>query len=255
MPLATIYAVMLAIGVLLGCGCVDRAVESRPLMVAAAASLSHVLPRVGAEFAAQGGRPVRFNFGGSNVLARQIGEGLAVDVFLSADSAQMDLVQRAGRLVDGSRVNVLSNQLVIVIPADSPTAVGPHDLGSAAVTRIAMADPGAVPAGVYGRQWLERLDLWRAVAPKVIPSPSSPAALAAVREGHVQAGIVYATDAATQPAVRVSHAVPDGEGPEILYPAAVVAGGDELNARALIAFLTTDAARRVFLDAGFRLPR
>ena len=233
----------------------------RNLLVAAAASLSVVAPPLTQQFHAATGIVVRLNFGGSNTLARQIVEGARVDVFISADAAQMDMVEQAGRLAPGSRVDVLSNQLAIIVPVGAGPATWPDHLSAPAVRRVAMGDPAAVPAGVYGRQWLEAVRLWTSVKAKGVPLPSSQAALAAVREGRAQAGIVYVTDAKDIGArdtsgVTVVHVVADVDAPRILYPAAAIRGGHESDARKFLDFLRSDAAGRVFAAAGFRvLPR
>lgn len=233
----------------------EQRVVRGDLLVAAAGSLSGLAPDLTRAFHDASGRDVRFTFGGSNTLARQIVEGARVDVFISADVRQMDLVERAGRIVAGTRVNVVGNQLVIVVPTLSRHAwTGPDDLGSTVVSRLAMGDPDGVPVGVYGRRWLEAARLWSAVASKVIPLPSSPAVLAAVREGRAQAGIVYATDARAERAVRIAHVVDPADAPEILYPAAAIAGGREPDARLFLAFLRSAAAVHLFEAAGFRRP-
>ncbi len=230
---------------------------SRGLLVAAAASLGMVALDLQQRYRAGTGADVRFTFGGSNTLARQIVEGAGIDVFISADAAQMDVVERAGRLASGTRFDLLGNRLVIIVPAGTAaTAAWPDHLTAPEVRRIAMGDPEAVPAGVYGRRWLETIRVWSGVAAKVVPLPSSPAALAAVREGRAQAGIVYVTDAGRQPGVSVAYHVPDDEAPVIAYPAAAVRGGREDEARRFLAFLRGPVAGRVFAAAGFRfLPR
>lgn len=236
----------------------EQRVVRGDLLIAAAASLSTLAPQLSRAFHDQRGIDVRFTFGGSNTLARQIVEGARVDVFISADDAQMDVVEQADRLVPGSRINVVSNQLVIIVPTfGENTVMRPDDLAAPGVRYIAMGDPAAVPAGVYGRRWLETAGLWSAVERKVVPLPSSPAALAAVREGRVQAGIVYATDARDRSAtssVRVVHVVPLEDAPEIVYPAAAIRGGREPWARTFLEFLRSPAAQRVFEAAGFRPP-
>lgn len=236
----------------LGAGLEAERVVRRDLLVAAAASLSGLAPQLTRAVHDARGLDVRFTFGGSNTLARQIIEGLQVDVFISADEAQMNAVKRAGRVVPGTKIDLLTNQLVIVAPASGARLVStPADLRDSRVSRVAMGDPAAVPAGVYGRQWLDSLALWRAVAPKVVPLPSSPAALAAVREGRAQAGIVYRTDVTSSSGVRIVHAVPFDEAPRIVYPAAVIVGGREADARAFLAFLQDAATARLFTAAGF----
>ena len=230
----------------------QRAVQ-RDLLVAAAASLSAVAPELTRAVHDATGIDVRFNFAASNTLARQIVEGARVDAFISADAAQMDVVERAGRLVADSRADIISNQLVIVSSDASPLrTLRPGDLATASIRRIAMGDPAAVPAGVYGRQWLENIRLWSAVASKVIPLPSSPGVVAAVAEGRADVGIVYMSDARTRRGIVVAHHVGVSDAPRIVYPAAAVVGGRVTMAREFLAFLRSDAARRVFEAAGFQ---
>lgn len=224
----------------------------RDLLIAAAASLSIVAPLLTREFRDATGIDIRLTFAGSHTLARQIVEGARVDVFISADAAQMDVVEQAGRLVPGTRMDVLSNQLVIIVPLGGEAATWPGHLASAAIRRVAMGDTAAVPVGVYGRQWLEAVRLWPSVEAKVVPLPSSQAALAAVREGRAQAGIVYATDAKDSDRVNVAHVAADADAPRILYPVAAIRGGRVPEARRFLEFLQSDAARRVFEAAGFR---
>lgn len=227
----------------------------RTLLAAAAASLSHLAPQLADGFRQESGIAVRFNFAGSNTLARQIVEGARVDVFISADASQMDVVERAGRVVPGTRVDVIGNQLVVIAtPAAAASVRTPQALASPAVQRVAIGDPEAVPAGVYARQWLERLGLWTAVKAKAVPLPSSPAVLAAVGEGRADTGIVYATDL-NMPAGRLSRAafrVPIDDAPIIRYPAAAIVGSQVAEARRLVDFLRSASAQRIFVGAGFR---
>lgn len=225
------------------------------ITVSAASSLTGVLTELAKRFEAATGERVRINAAASNTLARQIVEGAPVDLFISADEAQMAVAEKSGRIVTGTRVDLLSNQLVIVVPADTRDAIdNPAGLASARVRRVAMGQPEGVPAGVYGRQWLEKLGLWATVRPKTVPMPTVRAALAAVREGRVDAGIVYASDALTTRNVRIVYRVPVNEGPRIVYPAAVVAGANDATARRFLAFLQSPESRRVFEAAGFGLP-
>src|SRR5947208_2086555 len=128
---------------------------AKPITVSAAVSLSDALSAIGAQYGKDGHGSIRFNFGASNVLARQI--------------------------TRGTRVDLLRNQLAIVVPNDRPrTLTGPRELTAPAFRRIAIGDPAAVPAGVYAKQYLEQLDLWTAIEPKAVPSASVRAALAAV---------------------------------------------------------------------------
>ncbi|HUE84907.1 MAG TPA: molybdate ABC transporter substrate-binding protein [Vicinamibacterales bacterium] len=225
----------------------------RDLLVAAAASLSGMAPQLTRAFHDATGIDLRFNFGGSNTLARQIVEGARVDAFVSADAAQMDVVERNGRLVEGTRVNVVGNQLVVIVGTlPDPAAFELDDLGSPRTRRVAMGDPAAVPAGVYGRQWLEAVRLWTLVEPKVVPLPTSPAVVAAVRAGRAEFGVVYASDAWNRRDVSVAYVVRLEDAPEISYPAAVITGGRIPLARQFVDFLRSAPAQRIFESAGFR---
>jgi molybdate transport system substrate-binding protein len=225
---------------------------AQPLTVSAASSVADVVTEAGKAWAAAGGTGVLVNAGGSNILARQIAAGARVDVFLSADRAQMTVAERSGRLVAGGTRDLLSNSLVVVVPPGSAAQVRhPHDLAGATVRRVALGNPESVPAGVYARQWLERLGVWAAVSGKVVPTLSVRAALAAVRAGHADAGIVFATDARTAPDVPVAFTVPSSDGPAIRYPVAVVQGPREADASRFVQFLFSPAGREIFTRAGF----
>jgi molybdate transport system substrate-binding protein len=170
-------------------------------------------------------------------------------VFVSASAERMDEVQEAGLVRPADRVDLLSNRLVVVVPADAKTAVATaEDL--ARVRRLALGDPQAVPAGIYARQWLEKRGLWERVRDRVVPTLDVRAALAAVESGNADAGIVYRTDAAISKRVRVALEVPAGEAPRIVYPAALLAGARQ-PARAFFERLRSPAAREVFERLGF----
>jgi molybdate transport system substrate-binding protein len=231
------------------------AIALATLTVSAAASLSDVLNDLAKRFEAASGVRVQINAAASNTLARQIVDGAPVDVFISADEAQMTAAETSGRIAKDTRVALLSNHLVIVVPQDVRNAIDrPADLATSRIRRVAMGQPDSVPAGVYGRMWLETLGLWASVKPKLVPMATVRAALAAVREGRADAGIVYATDALTTRAVRIVYRVPPGDGPRIVYPAAALAGPNEADARRFLAYLQSPEARRVFEAAGFSVP-
>lgn len=231
------------------------AAAAQPLTVSAASSVADVVAEAGRAWAAAGGAGVRVNAGGSNLLARQIAAGAGVDLFVSADHTQMQVAEQSGRLVPGSTRDLLTNTLVVVVPPDglrrAPATLQPNDLAGATITRIALGNPASVPAGVYARQWLERAGLWSAVAGKIVPTLSVRAALAAVRAGRVDAGVVFATDARTMPDVGVAYAVGAAEAPDIKYPVAVVRGRREADAARFLEFLFSPAAREIFTRAGF----
>ena len=228
--------------------------QAPPLVVSVAASLSDVMSELARRHERTTGQAVRLNVAGSNFIARQIVEGASADAFVSADVRQMDVVERAGRLVPGTRVNLLTNQLVVVGRPGSPLRTGDAaTLASAQVRRLALGNPDSVPAGVYARRWLEALGAWAAVAPKVVPTITVRAALAAVRAGRVDAAVVYATDVTTEPSVPVLFRVDPRAAPANIYPAAVVVGPRQAAAARFLAYLRSPDAGAVFRAAGFGL--
>jgi molybdate transport system substrate-binding protein len=196
---------------------------------------------------------VRYNFAASNLLARQIAAGAPADLFASADEARMDFLAQKKLVVEGTRISLLSNTLVIVVGADSRISIQSEaDLARPEVRAIALAEPQSVPAGVYAKQHLESLGLWKKVFDRVVPVENVRAALAAVESGNVDAGIVYKTDAAISKQVRIAYEVPRAEGPRISYPFAVLtSSADENAARRFLDYLASPAGRAVFSRYGF----
>jgi molybdate transport system substrate-binding protein len=220
------------------------------ITVLAAASLTDALEEIAKAWARATGNAVVLNLGSSNDLARQIRAGAPADVFLSADPAQMDGLERDGLVRAADRVDLLSNTLVVVVPASSPARVeAPSDLTF--MKHLALADPQAVPAGVYARAWLESVGLWARVEGQVIPTLNVRAALAAVESEHAEAGIVYKTDALVSKRVRVAYEVPRAAGPAIVYPLARVATSSKKASASFVAHLQSPAAREVFVRFGF----
>src|SRR5262249_53194077 len=220
--------------------------------VFAAASLTDVLQELGKGFETQAGDKVIFNFAASNLLARQISEHAPADMFLSADEAKMDDLQKAGLIVTETRKDLLSNSLVIVVPADSTLSINsPIDL-DAKTKKIAVADPRAVPAGIYTREYLVGLGLWAKLERKVIPTENVRAALAAVESGNVEAGFVYKTDANISKKVKIAFSVPSNQGPSIRYPVAIVKEAkNKSGAESFLRFLESENAQKVFERYGF----
>lgn len=224
--------------------------------VSAAISLTDALTAAAEQYKSSGGGPVLFNFGGSNVLARQIVNGAPVDLFISADEAQMELVARAGLVAEGTRVDLLTNLLAVVVPGDRPRTLSSiRDLLDPAFKRIAIGDPEAVPAGVYAKAFLEQQGLWDALRPRIVASTNVRAALTAVETGAADAGIVYRTDARTSTRTAVAWTVPAERGPRIVYPAAIMRGAANRDEAArFLAFLRSMQADRIFTGFGFARP-
>ena len=232
----------------------SAAAQSPGLVVSVAASVYDALDEIAGLYRAATGVTVALNAGGSNTLARQIVEGAKAGVFLSADEAQMEAVEKAGRVVVGTRTRLLTNELAIVVPRSSADFTLARLL-EGRIARLALGEPAAVPAGVYGRKWLEHEKAWTRVASKVVPFPTVRAVLSAVEAERVDAGIVYRTDALAS-SVRVVAHLSSKEHPylDITYPAAVIVGPSETAAMRFLAFLKGSAARAVFDRRGFGRP-
>lgn len=231
-----------------------RQAPAAEITVYAAASLRDVLQEIAPICEAAAGGKFVFNFGGSNDLARQIVAANKADVFFSADEAWMDHVAKEGLVDPASRRTILSNRLVVVVPE------GPHPaITSAAslatVRRLALANPGAVPAGRYAKAWLEKAGVWAKVSDKVVSFPDVRATLAAVESGAVDAGVVYRTDALVAHHARVAFEVLEEAAPRIAYAVAAMQGRPSVVAarRAIDCFAGADA-RAIFERLGFIVP-
>lgn len=224
------------------------------LQVFAAASLTDALRQISAEYekTAAGDKPV-LNLGASSTLARQIQEGAPADLFLSADEAKMDSLEKRKLLLAGSRRSVLSNTLVVVVPVDSNLKIsGPADLAAPSIRALALAEPQSVPAGIYAKEYLKKKGLWPKVIDRVVPTENVRAALAAVESGNVDAGIVYKTDAGISKKVRIAYEVPKAEAPDISYPFAVLADSEHKEAaRRFLDFLVSPPSLAIFRKYGF----
>jgi molybdate transport system substrate-binding protein len=223
------------------------------ILVSAAASLTDVLKEIGAGYQSKSKNMVKFNFGPSNGLARQIEEGAPADLFFSADLPQMDTLDKNGRLEPGTRKNLLSNQLVIIVPADSKLAISsPKDLLKAEVKKIALAEPSSVPVGVYSSKYLSDEGLWDQVKAKIVPVQDVRATLASVESGNVEAGFVYKTDAAVSKKVKIVYEVPIDKGPKIIYPVAIVKESKRKEtARDFMNYVQSPTGKEAFKKYGF----
>ena len=230
------------------------AYPSQPLSVYAAASLANALDELGTAYRNAGGRRVVFSYASSAVLARQIEAGAHADLYISADTAWMTYLQ-SRRLIDAaSRRDLLGNTLVLIAPADSPLrlAIAPHFPLALALAggRLAMGDPDSVPAGRYARTALERLGVWSALSGHLALTDNVRSALVFVARGEAPLGIVYQTDARSEPRVRIVDIFPASLHAPIVYPVALTAGA-QADARPLLDFLCGAAAARVFRKHGF----
>jgi molybdate transport system substrate-binding protein len=226
------------------------------IVVYAAASTRDALQTLESAYERDHAVDLVFNFGSSGDLSKQIVAAAKADVFLSADEKEMDKVQVAGLIDAGTRCDLLSNQLVVIEPADgeSPFAqpFQPAQLANKKIQRLSLANVTSVPAGRYAQAWLEKVGVWSAVSDRVLPGVDVRAALGAVESGGAQAGIVYKTDAARSTKARIAYAVPLSEGPQITYPIASLSGRPHpAESRAFVEHLRSQSARAAIEAQGF----
>jgi molybdate transport system substrate-binding protein len=248
---------------LLGLAVVAAAVSGLPLAaqaedvtVFAAASLKNALDEVAAAYKEKTGKAVLISYAGSNALAKQIEEAAPADIFFSADLAWMDYLEERDLIQKDTRQTLLGNAIVLVAPADAATAITIDkgvDLAGALGPdgKLAMANVDSVPAGKYGKAALEWLGVWDSVAPHVVQADNVRAALAFVATGEAPLGIVYQTDANSEPKVAVVGTFPADSHPAILYPVAMTASSQNPDARAFFDFMRSDDAAPFYEEQGF----
>jgi molybdate transport system substrate-binding protein len=244
----------MALILLVGIGSHSQAQVKASLTVSAAASLKEGLTETEQAYRLSHSN-VEFlnNFGSSGALAAQIDQGAPVDIFLSAAAKPMDDLGSKGRIVAGTRRNLLKNTLVLIAPLDSRLRDF-QGLVDASIRLIALGDPASVPAGQYGRQTLSALHLLDKLSTKFVLSKDVRQVLTYVETGNADAGLVYATDAQASGKVRVVATAPESTHDPIVYPAAVIQGShSEAAARQFVEYLGSPASQAIFVKHGFTL--
>lgn len=232
---------------------------ARAPVVLAAASLQEALTAVAGQWAGKGHERPVISFAASSALARQVEAGAPADLFISADEAWMNHVVAAGFVAPGSRAPFLTNALVLVAPASSRVSLTLRPgfplaralAASGGAGRLAMGDPDAVPAGIYGKQALMRLGVWPQVEGKLARAESVRAALALVARGEAPLGVVYATDARAEPRVRVVGVFPATSHAPIVYPLARLRQASSADAEPFRRFLLSGEGKALFRRFGF----
>jgi molybdate transport system substrate-binding protein len=224
------------------------------LLVFGAASLTNALDAIGPLYTRETQQPVKFSYASSAILARQLEAGARADAFVSADLEWMDYAQARGLIDTATRRNLLSNRLALIAPAGSAIQLelkpGIPLLAALAGGRLATGDPDYVPAGRYARSALTSLGVWSDVADHLVRADNVRVALAFVSRGEAPLGIVYETDALSDPGVRTVALFPEDTHLPIVYPVAVTKGARAGAAR-FVEFLRGPAAQSTFQKLGF----
>ncbi|MBQ4404245.1 MAG: molybdate ABC transporter substrate-binding protein [Selenomonadaceae bacterium] len=249
-------ATICAAGLLMtGCGGgnVEKS-ESVELHVSAAASLTNAMNEL-AELYAKDNPNVKiiFNFGSSGALQQAIENGGETDLFFSAAQKQMNALDEKGELADGTRKDLLRNEVVLIVPIDSDKNISDfNDAASAKVEKIALGEPKGVPVGQYSEEIFTALNILDAVKAKAVYGSDVRQVLAWTESGEVDCGVVYATDAAISDKVKVICAAPEGSHKPVIYPAAAIKSSKNLDAaKKFLDFTSSDAAKKVFAKYGF----
>ncbi len=233
--------------------------QAADLLVFAAASLKEALDDADAAWTKSGGAPVTVSYLASGPLAKQIENGAPADLFISADLQWMDYLQGKNLIKPETRANLLGNSLVLIAPKSSNVTltIGPNFPLAATLgdSRLAVGEPQSVPAGAYAKEALDKLGVWAAVEPKLAQAENVRAVLALVSRGEAPLGIVYATDAAADPGVKVVGTFPEDSHKPIIYPAAVTVASKHPSAAEYLTWLRSPAAAPFFEHRGFTVSK
>ncbi|MBR0262056.1 MAG: molybdate ABC transporter substrate-binding protein [Selenomonadaceae bacterium] len=240
---------------LTGCGG-EKSSEHVELSIAAAASLTDAMKDLVALY--EKSNPtvkLTFNFGSSGALEQAIENGGKADLFFSAAQKQMNMLEEAGELAEGTRRDLLRNEVVLIAPKDSALEIKTfNDLAREDVKRIALGEPKGVPVGQYSEEILTSLNLLDAVKSKAVYGSDVRQVLSWVEAGEADCGIVYATDAAISDKVKVIAVAPEGTHKPVIYPAAVIKSSKQLDAaKKFLDFTTSAGAKEIFEHYGFKV--
>lgn len=226
--------------------------DATSITVSAAASLKESIEEISTLYKKQAPDvSVSLNLGGSGALEQQIEKGAPVDVFVSAANKQMDQLETKKLVVAGTRKDLLSNKLVLITPKGTSLVHDFSDLTTAAVRKIAMGEPEAVPAGKYAKETLTSLGLYDQLQSKLVFGKDVRQVLSYVGSGNADAGFVYLTDAMESRQIEVVKTAPESSHSPIVYPVATVHGHHEREAAGFVKFLSTPGAMAVFKKHGF----
>ena len=233
-----------------------KSAEPTELHVAAAASLTDAMKELSAMYE-KDNPDVKFvfNFGSSGALQQAIENGGETDLFFSAAQKQMDALEKSGNLADGTRKNLLRNEVVLIVPkVDAKPIKAFEDLTGDNIQRVALGEPKGVPVGQYSEEILTNLGILDAVKAKAVYGSDVRQVLSWVETGDADCGIVYATDAAVSDKVNVVATAPENSHKPVIYPAAVIKDTKKLDAaKKFLDFVSSDAAKKVFEKYGFKV--
>lgn len=238
------------------CAGLPAQANASEILVGAAASLTNAFKEIGVQFQqAHPGVKILTSFAGSDAIAHQVIQGAPMDIFASADQKAMDKAVAAGMIEESTRRDFVRNEVVLIVPVKGNGQIRSlADLKAAAVTRVALGNPATVPVGRYTKASLESTGDWDTVKQREVLGQNVRQVLDYVARGEVDAGFVFATDAAIMPErVKVIARLPSSE--PVLYPIALVKrDGRNPQAKALLDYVLADKGQAVLDKYGFSKP-
>ena len=250
---------LLSLGIMLaGCGGEKKeaAKTAAPveLHVSAAASMTDAMKEIADDYQKKNpGVKLVFNFAASGELQQAIEQGAPVDIFISAAKKQMDALDKGGFLAEGTRKDLLENKVVLIVPKDSKIALTKfEDVLKDDVKKIGLGEPKGVPVGQYSEEIFCKLCILDQVKAKAVYGSNVRQVLSWVDTGEVDAGVVYATDAAISKGNKVICTAPEGSHKPVIYPMAIIKSTKQAEAaKAFAAYMAGADGKKVFEKYGF----
>jgi len=260
-----VLLILLVVGmVLAGCGNSGSAsdvsipgkepvsMETKELTVSAAASLKKCMTEIEKVYEEENtGINLTFNYASSGSLQKQIEQGAPVDIFLSAGKPQMDALEEKNLLTAGTRIDFLTNDIVLIVPEKNKSITAFQDLLK--VKQMSIGTPESVPAGKYAKEVLTHMNLWDSLETDLVLAKDVTQVLTYVETENVEAGMVYGSDAHESKKIRVVAIAPEDSHSPIIYPGAVVASTKYVDeAKDFMQFLSRPEAQDIFIQYGFK---
>lgn len=224
------------------------------LLVYAAASTSHAITEIIEHYNEQNPEiQVKVSFASSSTLAKQIEAGAPAHIYISANPAWMDYLQQRKLIINKSRLNLLSNKIVLISPKKQPFQVKMNkdfDFAKKLNGKLCLGDPDHVPVGVYAKQALVSLAWWDNIKSSVVGAKDVRAALVFIERGECVAGIVYATDASSSRKIELIAEFPADSYSPIVYPVAALFSAP-VSAHSFLNYLSTPKVKSIFNKYGF----
>jgi molybdate transport system substrate-binding protein len=249
--LRVLYLAAIAVAAALSGGCKGGAADHQ-VTVGAAASLRNAMPSLIQAYGKDHpGAQITATYGASGDLRKQVEAGAPIDAVIFAGNQPAQALIDADLAEPGSRKVLASNTLVLIGPKGAPKIGFANIESLPANEKIAIGDPGAVPAGQYAKEYLQKIGKWSAVEGRVVLGGDVAAVLAYARRGEVAAAIVYKTEVRGIDDVVVLDEPKDG-------PRAPVVGllvrGNKAEAKAFLGFLDAPEGQKILGDSGFGPP-